>query len=512
MKALLMRKSLQVTLSLLVMAALVLGACSKGTNTASPSASPTVSGQQSETATPGAQETVTIRVAMQGLTPTDDKTPTEQTPNPRLAMDKVVADFERDHPHVKVELLKTPISQEEYLTWMTTRIASGDAPDVAWPTDTPVSLHENGWLLPLDDYFAQPNPYNEPGMAWQDTFTNPELLVKFGDGKRYMVPMMQAAGSAVTFFYNIDIFDELGIGVPRTWAQLLDGLQKAKDAGYTPAVPTVYSNTPTMWQLGEQASVPILNKFLDEFNYTGAQNATELKGDEYVRMIKNGTYAMDIPEFREVWQLYKQWTQMWPKGWATQDMMPLWREGKAAIREGGMWELQSELSDTNRTFKWGIFPMPPVASDSSPNAIDYPRQKGFPKNTQATINLSVIKPAVEKNGTLEQAIAFLHYLSKADVNEYVVNEIPMGRPTVNGAMTLPLFDAIKEAEYPVYPDIKIQMNVWLTGEVNNAVSRYTASWINNEMDDETFFGNVQKSLAEGADSIISSQNLDTSKW
>lgn len=503
-------------LLILLLVALTLTACSGNSGgSATDSGSPSSSAPSSASASkqPDDNKPVKLRITTQMFTPTEDKTPTEGTPVPRVALDKIIEDFTKENPHISVEILKAPTSsQEEYLTWMTTKIASGDAPDITWATDTPQNMVGQGWLLPIDDYLDHPNPYVDANAKWLDTFTNAEIITKFSDGQRYTVPIMQAAGDSTTFFYNIDIFEELGLAVPNTWAEFVSALTKIKEAGYIPIIPTVENKGPTLWQM-LQVSVPILtNKFIGEYNYTGAKTPEEMAGDEWIRSIHKGIVSQDKSEMQEVWKQYKAFASLWPQGWATQDMKPLWQQGKAGIREGGMWELSSELSDTKRSFRWGMFSKPYIGSDSTQLAADYEKQQGFPKNIQAMFNLAIVKPTVEKAGTTDAAIQFLHYLTKADVNEYLVNEIPVGRPTVKGAEALSLFDGIKESESPILPDINFGMNVWFDSETYDAVRRNVTNWVDNKMDDKTFFANIEKAFRTGADQVIASQKLDTSKW
>ncbi|MFC4601595.1 ABC transporter substrate-binding protein [Cohnella hongkongensis] len=509
-------KSSYFALLVLLLFALTLTACS-GNNggSAADGGSPSPSSPSSASASgqPDDNKPVKLRITPQMFTPTEDKTPTEGTPVPRVALDKIIADFTAENPHITVEILKAPTSsQEEYLTWMTTKIASGDAPEITWATDTPQNMVGKGWLLPIDDYLDQPNPYVDANTKWLDTFTNAEIIQKHSDGKRYTVPIMQAAGDSTAFFYNIDIFEELNLAVPNTWGELVSSLNTIKDAGYIPIIPSVENKGPTLWQMN-QVSVPIMtHNFVEEFNYTGAATPGDMVGDEWVRAIRKGIVSQDKPEIQEVWRQYKAFAATWPEGWATQDMKPLWQQGKAAVREGGMWELSSELSDTKRTFRWGMFSKPFIGSDSTPLAPDYEKQKGFPINTQAMFNLAIVKPSVEKSDSTAAAVKFLQYLTKADVNEYLVNEIPAGRPTVKGAATLALFDGIKDAESPVLPEINFGMNVWFDSEANDAVRRNVTNWIANKMDDNTFFSNIEKAFQTGADQVIASQKLDTSKW
>ncbi|GGD88975.1 ABC transporter substrate-binding protein [Paenibacillus nasutitermitis] len=460
----------------------------------------------------GDQKPVTIKVLAQALTPTDDKTPTEKTPVPRVALDKIVEDFQKQYPYITVEIMTSaPKEADELLPWFTTRVASGDAPDIAWSSNTKAEWYNQGWLQPLDDYYNKPNPFIEGNDKWINAFTNVEIVPKEADGTHDQVPLIQAAGGQVGIFYNIDIFKKLNLQVPKTWKEFVDVAKKAKDGGYIASVPWVANHQPSLWEL-EPISKPLMSGLVDPFNYTGAAKAADLKGDESVRAIKKGVISADKPEVRQTWTLYKEWAKLWPEGWATQDFLPQWNAGKVAMREGGMWELQQELSDTKRTFKWGLFPIPSAGPDSGQYAPELPRVKGFPKNTQPSFSMSIIKPSVEKHGTLDASVLFLQYLTSPQVNEYLINEIPMGRPTVNGAETLPLFDALKNMEYPQFPEISIAFPYTITGETADTISKNAALWFRDEIKDDKFFGEVQKALETGADESIKTQKLDTSKW
>jgi len=495
----------------LVLMMLLAAACSKGGNNQSATdttgGTPSTSGQGASASNQeNSKKPIKISVYAQVFTPTEDSVPTEKTPLPRVALDKIAADFTKLHPNITVEVLKNvPVDDQ---TWHMTRIASGDAPDVAYMS---MDAYDKGWLLPLDEYFDKPNPFVEGNEKWSDVFNSPELIKRKQDGHIYEVPIVQEVGAPTTIYYNIDIFEELNLAVPKSWNEFLDVLRKVQEAGYIATVPAVQSNGPTLWPL-DSVTKPLTTKLIDDFNYSGAATNAELKGDEIVRAIKQGIISMDRPEFREAWMLYKEWSKTWAKGWNTQDMSQLWRDGKVAIREGGMWELQSELSDTERKFKWGVFPVPVAGTDSSEYAVDFPRVKGNEANQGPTFVMSVVKPSVEKNNTTEAAVLFLQYLTSPQVNEYLVNEIPFGRPSVKSTATLPLFDALMEAEFVKFPQITVPMPAWLSNEVYDTVNRNAALWFNNGIKDDQFFAEVQKALMNGADEAIKSQKLDTSNW
>ncbi|MBP3962671.1 ABC transporter substrate-binding protein [Paenibacillus lignilyticus] len=458
------------------------------------------------------EKAVTIKIAPQFFTPTDDKTPTEKTPIPRVALDKIAEDFHKLYPHITVEIMKgVPNASDEFATWFTTRIASGEAPDISFSSNTIASWVEKGWALPLDAYYSTPNPFIEGNQHWMDAFTNEEIILKSADGNHYQVPLAQPPGSPVTFYYNIDIFKALNLSVPKTWKEFVEVVKKANEAGYIGSAPGVENKGPTLWPL-DNVTIPLTLPLLNDYNYTGASAYAQLKGDEDIRAVKIGIIDMKKPEFQEAWKQYKEWASLWPKGWNTQDLKAQWKAGKVAIREGGMWELQQELSDTKRTFKWGVFPMPFVGTDSTELAADLPRKTGFPKNVYSSFDLALIKPSLEKNGTEKAAVLFLQYLTSPKVNEYLVNEVPFARPAVNDAASLPIFDALKNVEHAEFPPVYVTMPAWLSPEVTETIGRNATMWFSSEISDDKFFTTVEKAMQKGADELIKGQGIDTSNW
>ena len=125
-----------------------------------------------------------------------------------------VALFEEANPGIKLNL--QVISWSDVHKEVSTRISNGNPPDIL-NIDTFSEFYADGLLLPVTDYC--------PEDLYQDFF--PAFMAESEiDGTVWAVPDL---ASARALYYNKKIFDEVGIAVPTTWAELKDACQAIKD-------------------------------------------------------------------------------------------------------------------------------------------------------------------------------------------------------------------------------------------------------------------------------------------
>ena len=125
-----------------------------------------------------------------------------------------VAKFEEANPDVKLNL--QVISWSDVHKEVSTRISNGNAPDIL-NIDTFSEFQADGLLLPVSEYCPE-DLYEDFFPAFME-----ESVV---DGTVWAVPDL---ASARALYYNKKIFDEVGIEVPKTWAELKDACQAIKD-------------------------------------------------------------------------------------------------------------------------------------------------------------------------------------------------------------------------------------------------------------------------------------------
>ncbi|POX55129.1 sugar ABC transporter substrate-binding protein [Streptomyces sp. Ru71] len=141
--------------------------------------------------------------------------------NQGAAMDKIVKEFEKSHPKIKVRLEFTP--NREYWTKLQTAAAGGSAPDVFWMNGPRSGLYSSqGALLPLSDLIAQDKV---------DLSVFPKSLLDLytKDGTQYGIPK---DFDTVGLWYNKSLFDKAKLSYPDaswTWNDVRAAAAKLTD-------------------------------------------------------------------------------------------------------------------------------------------------------------------------------------------------------------------------------------------------------------------------------------------
>ena len=125
-----------------------------------------------------------------------------------------VEKFEAENPGIKLNL--EVVSWNDLKTVADTRIASNQAPDVL-NLDTFADYANEGLLMPVAEYCPE-----DLFADFFPSFIDQSVI----DGVCYAVPDL---ASARALFYNTKMFEEVGVEVPTTWAELEDVSQQIVD-------------------------------------------------------------------------------------------------------------------------------------------------------------------------------------------------------------------------------------------------------------------------------------------
>ncbi|PIE33952.1 sugar ABC transporter substrate-binding protein [candidate division KSB3 bacterium] len=135
--------------------------------------------------------------------------------NPETALNPLIEKFEAENPGIHIEAER--VAWDVYNQKLLTAVAGGFPPDVAqvklWWQPQLVSMNA---LLPLDDYIA-----NWPGK--DDVFDRVWELTKYSDGHQYYMPLQMVI---LYLYYRVDMFEELGLEIPKTREEFLDVAKK----------------------------------------------------------------------------------------------------------------------------------------------------------------------------------------------------------------------------------------------------------------------------------------------
>ncbi len=297
-----------------------------------------------------------------------------------LAMwqDEILPAFNAAHPDIQVEF--SPTNTNEYNAAIQSQVEGGTGPDLITcrPFDVNRSWIEKGYLEKLD------------GLPALDAF-DPGALVAWNDGadSHYCVPV---AAVLAGFYYNKDIFTELGLQVPTTQAEFLAVLEAVKASGkYDPLA----LGSAESWQLG----------------YNGLANIgpNYWHGEDGRLGLIDGTKKLTDPEFVAAIAALDAWKPYLPAGQESlkyADMVQLFALGKAAILPDGSWDINQVTANGVNT---GVFGPPvPAAGD----------QRYLQEMPDMAIGINA------KSANKEAAKVFLDWIASPDFLNLYVNKVP----------------------------------------------------------------------------------------
>lgn len=358
-------------------------------------------------------ETV-IRYYAQNLTPRERLEADRWNPPQHLW--KLQAEWEQLNPGTKIDFIPSLAEGSNYEAWLTTQMTGGTAPDIVWYQRGYINRdYRKGWFVNLSPFLEKPNPYVEGNERWMDIF-EPQVIASgmAPDGNIYLL-----TGDIVGtgFFYNKDIFDELGLAEPDTWDEFFTVQQKIKEAGYIPFAGQMQDMTHVSWTLRILQEM-IMDTKMSQIKGTDAEVPRTWKPGEAINTkdmvfaIMDGRYSALDPQWQEQLRIFKYWTDnFWQEGFmgsGWDDLYRLWVTGKAAIMWHGSWQNKPVQQDPLREFDYGIFGPPRLTKETSPYATGVP--SAAMGGVGGVFQYAVTQTAVKK-GHLDKVIDWLMYVT-----------------------------------------------------------------------------------------------------
>lgn len=294
--------------------------------------------------------------------------------------DTIIPAFNKKYPDIKVVF--SPMPPAEYNAGLNAKLAGGTAGDLITcrPFDASLELFNKGYLVALDDLKGMKVFSDVAKSAWQTD-----------DAKStFAVPMASVIHG---FIYNKEIFEELGLSVPKTEAEFFAVLDKIKaDGSYIPLA----MGTADQWEaatMGFQNIGP---------NYW--------KGEEGRKALIAGTAKLTDKPYVDTWKQLAKWAPYMGKGFKAQkypDSQNLFTLGRAVIYPAGSWDITT--FNTQADFKFGAFPPPlPAGAD-----------KGYiSDHTDIALGLNAASP------NKEAARTFLEWMTTAEFADLYANALP----------------------------------------------------------------------------------------
>ncbi len=231
---------------------------------------------------------------------------------------KVVEDFEKEYPHIKVNYVELAGGSNEKLTTIQTVLQSRDstidvfAADATWP---PIFIAA-GWVAPLNNILQEDI---EKGLL--DEYVQSALSVFQNRGITYGLPYISNAG---TFYYRTDLLEKYNQPIPKTWQEVVDTaiyiLEQENDSnliGFSSA-----------WKQTEGLTATVMEHFWDQGVYIYKDNAVDLDEEKieaalqimYDMLYVNGVTIKATPTFgnSDVREIMQSGNLIFSRDWISQ--------------------------------------------------------------------------------------------------------------------------------------------------------------------------------------------------
>ena len=295
--------------------------------------------------------------------------------------DEIMPAFEESHPGITVEF--APIDTNEYNAAIQSQIEGGTGPDLITcrPFDVNRVVDRAGLLRRRSTGLDAIGSFDRAGARRMGRTTT---------AAPYCVPV---ASVLAGFFYNKDIFDELGLEVPTTQAEFI--ARARGDQGrrqVRPARPRLRRG----WQLA--------------YNGSTASGPTYWKGEEGRLGLIDGTQEAHRPRVRRgASRRSTRGSRSCPADRSRSryaDMTQLFTLGQAAILPDGSWDI-NQVTATGLDV--GVFGAPPAAA-------------GDQRYQQEMADMAIGINAASKNK--EAATEFLDWIGTPEFQQLYVNKLP----------------------------------------------------------------------------------------
>ena len=250
--------------------------------------------------------------------------------------ERIIPAFEAEHPRIDVVFTPSPVL--EYDAALASRLERGAAGDLITcrPFDASLALFDQGHLAPLDDL---------PGIDAFGAVAQSAWITDDGSTP-FCVPIASVIHG---FIYNTEVFDELGLSVPKTEEEFFAVLDAVvADGAHIPLA----MGTAERWEAATM----------------GFQNIgpNHWKGEAGRIALIDGSATFTDQAYLDTFASLARWSGYLPPGTSTvgyADAQDLFTSGRAAIYPAGSWEITAFNADAN--FAYGAFKPPLPAGEET---------------------------------------------------------------------------------------------------------------------------------------------------
>lgn len=267
-------------------------------------------------------------------------------------VDDLIKKFEEANPNIEIKQNNVPNAGS---VWQM-RISTNDSP----PISTQLPHNPVYRQAAMNGYMADLT--NETFMQRVD-----EQLLKENvevDGKQYLMPIALAT---LGVYYNVDIFNELGLSIPKTYDELIKVSEKIKAAGITPFLFPDKSLAAVRQEAEARLGLDVPNT-IQVFEDV-------LAGKSHI------TDNMDVRIWAERILESRKFGQQDTMGLSSNDAVREFANGKSAMYFQGIWSIVP-MKQNNPNLNFDMFPFPAMKAEETKISIIVDSAIGISSSTE----------------------------------------------------------------------------------------------------------------------------------
>lgn len=261
-------------------------------------------------------------------------------------MNELIAQFNTENPDIIVE----QEFQKDASGVIKVKFASGDVPDIT--------------TVVMQEYIDQGKYLDLSNESWWSRVqpSIKELVTDVKSGKQYRIATnMTMAG----FYYNKQLFNELGLKEAATWDEFISNLKTIKEK--KPDVTPIFVGGKEPWMLGHLIEFMAHGVIKQQLGTTEAKKAFLANDDSKLRFeAEDGpmaSFAARILELKKGGYFNRDFLTA-----SYGDQIEAFASGKAGMISQGMWAL-SGILEKNSNMEIGFSPYPPIIGGTKPTIL-----------------------------------------------------------------------------------------------------------------------------------------------
>jgi ABC-type sugar transport system, periplasmic component len=414
-------------------------------------------------------------------------------PGKKEGLDLAIAEYKKIKPNVTIAFEEVAQSNADFDVWMAAQLAGNQEPEVVmdFSYDNPyIKYNDKGYkVLEMDPYLDKISPYTN--QKWGDSFRDVDLnlMRSTQNGK-----LNNIATSMITLkiAYNKDIYDQLGLQVPKTFSEMIANFDKIREAKIGTEPFSGFLKVTSAWdwfarfaaQQTQEQYVPLIDTLFKNNKY---------QQNEYVRAVDQGIIDLSKPEVRGVYELFKQFTSYWAPGAISMTMTEardMWLQGKAVHTFTINNDAKPFASDMKPSFNWDTFEFPVITKDIAPTSNENPAEFGD------LADAFVVMPSAIKKNVQDEVMDFIMFYTSPDIAKQLA-ELNWITPTITGVEMNANLERY-QAKYRPQNQIDLNSQAILGSNARQYVLQQIQRYVLNDIDTDQLIDLLSKNMKEEA--------------